>query len=361
MTDDFAPAPAAAPSVPTAPEPSVGLSWPGAVAAEGAWASVAAHYGDPMREQRLLQEGLAAVDLSARGVVTVSGPDRLSWLHSLTTQHVSGLEPFVSTESLVLSPHGHIEFDLHLVDDGATTWMTVAPGRAPALTAWLERMRFMLRVEVADVSARFAVIGEPIAAASTPAEQRERGVIAWVDPWPALGPVSASYAEDAQRPEVPWAWRELIVPRERFEAEFADRAPAGLWAFDALRIVAWRPSEAEVDHRTIPHELDWLRTAVHLQKGCYRGQETVARVHNLGRPPRRLAFVHLDGSGHTLPEAGADVRAEGVERPVGRLTSVARHHVDGPVGLVVVKRSVPLDAALATGGVAAAQTAIVNP
>lgn len=342
------------------------LQRPGAVEADGRDAGVAAHYGDPMREQRLLQQGLAVVDLSNRGVVTVSGPDRLSWLHSMTTQALTGLAPFTSAESLVLSPHGHIEHDLHLVDDGDTTWMTVEPGTAPALVDWLNSMRFMLRVEVADVTDRYAVIGEPIGAESLPAELAERGVIAWRDPWPNLGSDTASYlGDDVAAQDHPGAgrqWRELIVPRERVEAEIGERSLAGSWAAEAERVAAWRPRVgADTDHRTIPHELDWLRTAVHLHKGCYRGQETIARVHNLGRPPRRLVFLHLDGSGHVLPEEGADlVTAEGA-RPVGRLTSVARHAQDGPIALAVIKRNTPVDATLYAGDVAAAQTAVVAP
>lgn len=341
---------------------SPALTWPGAVAADGVWSNVAAHYGDPLREQKMLEDGVGAVDLSSRGVVRVGGPDRLNWLHSMTTQHLANLAPFTSTQALVLGPKGHVEYDLHVVDDGERTWLTTDPGKAAGLAEFLERMRFMLRVEVEDLTDSYAVIGEPTAAPSTPEELRERGVIAWVDPWPRMGEDSADYSGGVEHPGADWAWRELVVPRERFVEEFGDRAPVGLWALEALRVNAWHPDGlAEVDHRTIPHELDLLRTAVHLHKGCYRGQETIARVHNLGRPPRRLAFVHLDGSGHTLPDVGADVTVAGTERPVGRLTSVARHHVDGPIGLVVLKRSTPVDAELYVGGVAAAQTPIVQP
>ena len=354
----------AAPDAAVLAPPSVSLSWPKAVAADGVWSSVPAHYGDPMREQRLLVEGLAAVDLSAREVVQISGPDRLTWLNSMTTQQIADLTPFNSRENLLLSPHGHIEIDLHLVDDGERLWITVEPGKSAQLVEFLTKMRFMMRVEISNVTAQYAVIGEPTAAPSTPDELASRGVIAWVDPWPHLGEDTASYAAEATADEHPageWAWRELIVPRERFAAEFGERQPAGLWAFEALRIAAWRPTMSEVDHRTIPHELDLLRTSVHLHKGCYRGQETIARVHNLGRPPRRLAFVHLDGSGHTLPSVGDEVRVPGTERPVGRLTSVARHYEDGPIGLIVVKRSTPVDVDLEIAGIAAAQTAIVQP
>jgi hypothetical protein len=329
------------------------LARPGAVADTGLDAGVAGHYGDPMREQRLLEEGLAVVDLSHRGVVTVTGPERLSWLDSMTTQQVGGLSPRTSAEDLVLSPHGHVEHALHVVDDGETVWLTVEPGTSGALVTWLDSMRFMLRVEVADVTADFAVLGEPVDAESAPGEP-----LAWRDPWP--GPVgdTTAYGLVAGHPGAGRRWRELIVPRAGLDDAVGDRPLAGTWAAEALRVAAWRPRLGfETDHRTIPHELDWMRTAVHLHKGCYRGQETVARVHNLGRPPRRLVFLHLDGSGHVLPDPGAPVTSGG--RVMGRLTSVARHYVDGPIALAVVKRSTPVDADLVVGGVVGAQTVIV--
>lgn len=326
----------------------------GAVEGEGPDAGVAAHYGDPMREQRLLTEGLAVVDLSHRGVVTVTGPDRLTWLHSMTTQQLAGLAPRTSAESLVLSPKGHVEHALHVVDDGTTTWLTLEPGTAPALVAWLESMRFMLRVEVADVSDAWAVLGEPVGTESAEGEP-----LAWVDPWPRLVGDTAAYGPVEGHAGEGRAWRELLVPRDGLEAAVGDRPLAGTWAAEALRVAAWRPRLGhETDHRTIPHEIDWLRTAVHLHKGCYRGQETIARVHNLGRPPRRLVFLHLDGSGHVLPAVGSPLTLDG--REVGRLTSVARHHEDGPVALGVVKRSVAEDVDLLVDGISAAQTVVVR-
>ena len=339
--------------------PSQLLGAEGAVPGEGRDAAVAAHYGDPVREQRLLVEGLAAVDLGHRGVLTVSGPDRLAWLHSLTTQHLTGLAPRTSTQSLVLSPKGHVEHDLHLVDDGEQTWITVEPGTHEALAGWLDSMRFMLDVAVTDRTGEFVVVGEAGARESAPGEP-----VAWVDPWP--GPVGETYAYGPLTPEHPgrsWRSREVIVPVADQAAAVGDRQLAGLWAWEALRVAAWRPRlGAETDHRTIPHEVDWLRTAVHLQKGCYRGQETVARVKNLGRPPRRLVALHLDGSGHVIPDAGEPIRLG--EKVVGHLTSVARHHEDGPIALGLVKRSTDPAATLTAGegvGVAAAQTVIVAP
>ena len=338
------------------------LTSPGAVEDVGRDAGVAAHYGDPLREQRVLTDGLGVVDLSNRGVVQVSGPDRLTWLHSMTTQKLDDLSPHSSVESLVLSPKGHIEHSLHLVDDGTTSWITVEPQTAPALVEWLRSMQFMLRVEVQDVTQAYAVLGEPIGTESTAHELEADGVIAWRDPWPQAGPDTAAYSRVGPHPAAGRAWRELIVPRDRVVQAVDDRPLVGMWAAEALRIDAWRPRvQWETDHRTIPHELDLLRTAVHLHKGCYRGQETIARVHNLGKPPRRLVFLHLDGSGHVLPEAGAELIVSGGERAVGRITSVGRHYEDGPIALAVVKRNTPVDAVLEAGSISAAQTVIVEP
>ncbi|MFE1247154.1 YgfZ/GcvT domain-containing protein [Streptomyces sp. NPDC058766] len=316
------------------------LTLPGAVPAEGVDEAVAAHYGDLFREQRALADGTGFVDLSHRGVVTVTGEDRLAWLHLLLTQHVSELPPGEATEALILSAHGHIEHALYLVDDGETVWAHVEPGTQEALIAYLESMKFFYRVEVADRTADIAVVHLPA------------GSIAEVPRGAAVR-------------ETPYG-RDLFLPRAELEA-FADRAgpPAGILALEALRVEQHRPRLGfETDHRTIPHELGWIGPAVHLQKGCYRGQETVARVQNLGKPPRRLVFLHLDGSEVHLPAAGTGLRLaeDGPDgRKVGFITTSARHHELGPVALALVKRNVPLDAPLVAGDTAAAQEVVVEP
>ncbi|MER7772160.1 folate-binding protein [Kitasatospora sp. NPDC096140] len=313
------------------------LALPGAVPAEGADEGVAAHYGDIFREQRHLAQGTGFVDLSHRGVVTVTGADRLAWLHLLVTQHVSELPPQQAAEALVLSPNGHVEHALYLVDDGTTTWAHVEPGTQGALVAYLESMKFFYRVEVADATAEYAVVHLP--AGST-------------------GSVEGAAAVR----ELPYG-RDLFVPRADLEKLTAGYGPAaGIWAYEALRIEGHRPRLGfETDHRTIPHEVDWLRTAVHLQKGCYRGQETVARVHNLGRPPRRLVFLHLDGTEESLPPHGTEVRlaTDPDGRSLGFVTSSARHHELGPIALAIVKRNVPVDAVLLAGTVPGTQDVIV--
>jgi tRNA-modifying protein YgfZ len=290
------------------------LARSGAVAGEGVDAGVAAHYGDPLREQRLAAEGRGVTDRGHREVIRVDGADRLSWLHSLTTQHLTALPPDTWTEALVLSPHGHVEHHLTLVDDGATTWAHVEPGTAESLLAFLDSMRFLLRVEPALTDyGVLSVTGEP----------------------------------------------DRLVPRETLAAQWdslvAEGAtPLGMWGYEAFRVARRTPRLGfETDHKTIPHEVGWLAGAVHLDKGCYRGQETVARVHNLGRPPRRLALLHLDGSADRLPPHGAPVTWEDVT--VGFVGTAARHYELGPVALALVKRNTPEDAPLAADGVAAGQ------
>jgi tRNA-modifying protein YgfZ len=306
---------------------------------------VAAHYGDPMREQRALDGSAGVVDRSNRGVLTISGQDRRSWLHSLTTQHLEGLTAGQSAQALILSPNGHIEHHLTLTDDGTSVWLHVEPGTAADLVAFLESMRFMLRVEVADVSSDYAVltVGGP-AAAGLAAELE--GVRARVDHGP-FGSIDLIVARD-------------LLPDAVAELARRGGTMAGMWAFEALRIAARVPRfGVDTDHRTIPHEVGWIETAVHLNKGCYRGQETVARVHNLGHPPRRLVFLDLDGSVDRLPAHGDPVELDGAT--VGFTGSAARHYELGPIGLALVKRTVPVDATLLAGGVAAAQEVIVPP
>jgi folate-binding protein YgfZ len=297
------------------------LDLPGAVDGEGIDAGVAAHYGSFNVEQRTLAGGEGFVDLSHRGVVRVSGPDRLTWLHSLTTQFFEGLAPGTPVTALVLSPQGHVEHAMYGSDDGAAFTAHVEPGAAPALVDWLDRMRFMMRVEVADVTDELAVTWRP--------------------------------------------GGHVLVPRDQL-AVFAQAAgPAcGSWAFEALRIADGEPRLGlDTDHRTIPNEVGWVgpgaHNAVHLDKGCYRGQETVARVHTLGRPPRRLTLLHLDGTENRLPAHATPLTYDG--RQVGFVGSAARHHELGPIALGLVKRNVPLDALLAADGVPASQEVVVDP
>ena len=289
---------------------------------EGVDAGAAWHYGDPLREQRALIAGSAAVDLGHRPVFTVSGADRLRWLNDITSQDFANLTPGTPTVAWILDAHGHLTHAFGAVDDGSTLWCHTEPGRLDALLAHLRRMVFAARVGIADVGDEYALVLPPATAV----------------------------------PEV--------VPRDRVEAVLGD-VRAGMWALEALRIASGTPRPfLDTDERTIPNELatpqgDLLGPAVHLRKGCYPGQETVARVYNLGRPPRRLTLLHLDGSDDRLPAVGADVLADG--RAVGRMGTSERHHELGPIGLALLKRTVQPGVGLVVDGVAAAQEVLVDP
>jgi tRNA-modifying protein YgfZ len=315
------------------------LDLAGAVEAEWPDEGVAAHYGDPAREQRVMSERPTLVDRSNRGVIKVTGPDRLSWLHSLTSQHLERLTPGRTEQALVLSPQGHLEHHLTLIDDGAATWIHVEPHTAQSLVDYLNSMRFMLRVEVEDLTGTLAV-------ATVTSPDGTAPVVEDVD---AMAVMQGPF------------WTDLIVEPDAVGKLAATYPVAGLWAFEAARIAAHIPRPGlDTDHRTLPHEVGLIEPAVHLNKGCYRGQETVARIQNVGRPPRRLVFLHLDGSVDRLPAHGAPITTEdGTE--VGFVGSAARHYELGPIGLGLIKRTVPTDAALLADGVAAAQEVIVSP
>ena len=285
------------------------------------------HFGEPVKEQRALEAGKAFADLSHLPAVAVSGEDRLSWIHSLCTQDVEHLPPGQWSSALILDPQGHIQFPLLLIDDGSTLYLFTEIASAPPLIAYLQSMKFMLRVEVRDASGEVALFRAP-------------GVTDHIG-----GPFA-------------------LLPRSEIASMTANFAltamQVGTWALDAERVAAGRPRFGfESDPKTIPNELGLLNIAVHMNKGCYRGQETVAKVFILGKPPRRLTLLHLDGSGVELPLPGALITLEG--KSIGFVGTVARHHELGPIALALVKRSVPIDATLIAGGISATQEEIVAP
>jgi folate-binding protein YgfZ len=271
------------------------------------------HFGDPVKEQRALEAGTAWADLSHLEIVAVKGVDRLRWLHDLTTQH---LETFSGgwTNGLILDHLGHIEHQFLILDDGETAWLIVDVDRAAPLIEYLNKMRFTMRVEVRDASQEKTLLRIPGTTDDLggPFQLVDRGVI----------------------------------------PEFSGATQVGVWALEAERVAAMRPRLGlETDHKSIPNEIGVLNTSVHLNKGCYRGQETVAKVHNLGQPPRKLVLLHLDGSEVDLPAVGADVERDGIK--VGFIGTVSRHHELGNIALAVVKRNVEADTALTVNGIAA--------
>ena len=330
------------------------LTLPGVVPAEdGPDAGVAAHHGDPLAEQRAMDRSAAVVDRSHREVIAVPGADRLSWLHLLLTQHVSELPEDTGTEALVLDLNGRVEYHAVLAHTDDTVWLDVEPGTSAGLLEYLEKMRFWSKVEprsATDELALLSVVGPNteavLTAAGVPMPPQVYGVASLrpglVRRMPALSSGAGAAAVDllVPRAEVAAWWRRL---------RDAGAAAAGLMAYEALRVAALRPRLGlDTDERTIPHEVGWIGSAVHLTKGCYRGQETVARVANLGRPPRRLVLLHTDCGDEELPAPGDPVTSGA--RTVGRVGTAALHHELGGVALALVKRSVPVEAELVAGG-----------
>ncbi|RDI47322.1 CAF17-like 4Fe-4S cluster assembly/insertion protein YgfZ [Nocardia mexicana] len=340
--------------------PSPLLTAPGAVPGlpESPDAAVAWHYGDPFGEQRAASQRAAVVDRSHRFVLTSTGAERLTWLHTISSQHVAELGDRRSAENLDLDLNGRVLNHFVLTDVDGTLWIDTEGERGPALLDFLQKMVFWAdaKPEAAPDYAVLSLLG--------PKAQEVADAL-------DLGPLPPTYAaislpEGGFLRRMPWPTDDsfdLVIPRDRLTDWWsrltgAGAAPAGLWAFEALRVAALRPRIGiDTDDRTIPHEARWIggvteHGAVHLDKGCYRGQETVARVHNLGKPPRHLVLLHLDGSADSRPATGDPVTAGG--RSVGRLGTVVDHYEFGPIALALIKRSIPADARLEAGETAAA-------
>ncbi|GAA4928137.1 hypothetical protein EV188_10776 [Actinomycetospora succinea] len=319
-------------------------------------AAVPAHYGDPFGEQRAMTRRAGVVDRSHRGVLRVTGPERLSWLHLLLSQQVADLAEGAGTEALVLDAQGRVEHHAVLAHVGDTVWLDVEPGRAAGLADYLDRMRFWSQVEVADASDEWAVLSvvgpavdEVLTAAGVEAPHGDHAAVAL--PGGGDGAQRSSTPEAGVVRRMSWpgpdteAAADLIVPRAELAPWWsrlrgAGARPAGHDAFEALRVTALKPRLGlDTDERAIPHEMGWIGAAVHLHKGCYRGQETVSRVANLGRPPRQLVLLHLQAGDDPLPPPGTPVLTGEGGRSVGRIGTAVRHHELGTVALALLKRS----------------------
>jgi hypothetical protein len=312
------------------------------------------HYGDPLGEQRAALTDAVVVDRSHRGAITLRGPDRRKWLHTISSQHVADLADGATVENLNLDGQGRVEDHWVQTELGDVTYLDTEPWRVDPLLAYLQRMVF--RADVQPAAADYGVLSllGPALVDQTDA----LGVDALPDELTAIPVAGEGFVRRMPtRPDGPAIALDLVVPREALSSwreRLTNLRPAGVWTYEAHRVAGLRPRlGVDTDERTIPHEVGWIGTAVHLNKGCYRGQETVARVHNLGRPPRMLVLVHLDGSA-SRPATGSPLAAEG--RTVGRLGTVVDHVDLGPVALALVKRGVaadtPLTAATDDGEVA---------
>jgi len=306
------------------------------------------HYGDPLGEQRAAADGAVVVDRSHRAVLRLTGNDRKTWLHSISSQHVSDLSDGAVTQNLSLDGQGRVEDHWIQTQLDGVTYLDTEPWRGEPLLSYLNKMVFWsdVAVEPADLAV-LSLLGPHLA---DPQVLDALGVGSLPAEGAAVALPEGGFLRRMTGPSIEL---DLVVPRDQ-AAHWRQRLidagvrPAGVWAYEAHRVAALRPRlGVDTDERTIPHEVGWIGTAVHLDKGCYRGQETVARVHNLGKPPRMLVLVHLDGSADR-PDTGDPLLAGG--RKVGRLGTVIDHVDEGPIALALVKRGLPADTPLTTGG-----------
>lgn len=376
-------------------------------------------FGNPLREQALLAQGQAWAWLS-RDVVEVSGADRLSYLTTVSSQVLTDLEnDGHCRQVLFLDANGHILYAALAVaglvpapaEQAApgeqSVLLLVDAGCGDGLAQLLNSRRFMLRVQ-AQVRPDLQVAGAIGDGVQKLADVVKNLVTTWRDPWPGITPGGSTYFTGTRHPGANYRAGGVVVALEAGQTAPGQKqasgqeitpgqapgpsqaaasgqepgqalAAAGLTqdltqvgelAWEALRIEAGLPRWArEVDARAIPNELDWLRTGVHLNKGCYPGQETIARTVNLGRPPRRLVQLQLAGWQGQLPEVGARVYLPVGDNPagkvVGTITSVARHWELGNIALALVRRGVPAQAELAVdleaGYESASQELLVDP
>ena len=324
------------------------------------------YFGDPLSEQRAAATGVIVVDRSDRSVIEIPGTERLSWLHTISSQHVAALPDRRSAEDLSLDANGRVEEHFVLTDIDGVTWIDTEGARGEALLGFLTwrvvwakaepaarpDMKVITLIGPGAVSGPVAELleidadAEIYQAGSLPETHHEDEPLGF---WRRMPPIG----EHRDLPVVDLVIPEYVLLRWWDALVEAGARMAGSWAHDALRVAARRPRlGADTDERTIPHEVDWIggpaeQGAVHLDKGCYRGQETVARVHNLGKSPRRLVLLHLDGSSDRRPAIGDPVTAGG--RTVGRLGTVIDHYEWGPIALALVKRNVGADAELLIG------------
>lgn len=319
------------------------------------------HYGDPLREQLNLIEKRGLVDLSHLSVLQITGEDRATFLHSLTSAHFLRAKEKDSFITLILSPHGHIEHLLKVIIDKEKIWLIVEPSAKERIIKYLNSMIFMSKIEIFDVSKEYAVLFDG-------KHEVHQDLPTWLTPdnFANKPIVEAGFSAGGDpnkyiktRPAI-YEGREYLVKRNELD-HYLDQADelVGTWALEAIRVAAGVVREGlDFDHKTLPHEVGLIGNAVHLEKGCYRGQETVARVHNLGRPPRKLALLHLDGFAERLPKVGSAVNL--AELPIGISGSAVRHYEFGPIALALVKSKISEGAAIEVDSIAGSLQELIS-
>ncbi len=278
-------------------------------------------YGDLEAEYAAIRKGAGVLDCPHRGTLRVSGADRLGFLDRMLTNRVTDLVPGAVQSAFLLNRKGRIEADLFLVAGPDAVLIDVDVHAVDRTLKLLEGFLFADDVLITDATGtlyRLAVHGPQAAEAAASAAE-------------ALAASGAAAAFTvARRDSTGVSGLELFVPRGAVEASWsallaADDGrrrvrPIGWHAFNIARIEAGTPLyHVDFGPDNLPHETGVLEDRVSFKKGCYPGQEIVARTHNLGRPKQSLVGLRIESG--LLPVAGAGVHEKTEGRAVGVVTS----------------------------------------
>jgi folate-binding protein YgfZ len=302
--------------------------------------------GDPVTveldaQYRQLREECGLLDRSARGKLLVTGPDAAEYLQGQLTNDVEALAPGEGHYAALLDRKGHIQADMRVLRlDPERIWIDTEPETAAVTRRHLETYKIGRQVEVEDSGEERAILSligpasVAVAAAPSPAPHgTENATVCGVE-------CIVVGTDDGI---------DLIAPaaeagRLRDGLLAAGAAEVDPAAAEILRIESGRPRfGAEMSTATMPAEAGIVEAAVSFTKGCYIGQEPVARLHHRGRPNRHLRGLRLDGRA----EAGDALRLGG--REVGRVGSFCVSPAHGPIALAIVRREAEPGAELAVG------------
>jgi len=286
-------------------------------------------YGDVTAEYLAIRNGAGLVAAS-HDLVSVRGPDAVSFLQSIISQDLDTLAEGGVGRSLLLGPEGKIRAVLWVMKGQDEVILVADGGRGESLAAELGRYRFRVDAAIGPFGGEVLGVWGPSAGAVL--EQMklpnptgwERGGERLVARLP-LGGLA----------------RYLVVGADWQELERAGARPVGSLAADAVRVEAGEPVMGrDLDEKTIPQESGLVPETVSFTKGCYLGQELVARIDSRGHVNRVLRGIVIRTN--VLPPEGAGLFAEGTS--VGRLTSVSESlTLRAPVGLALVRREVEPD------------------
>jgi folate-binding protein YgfZ len=301
-------------------------------------------FGDVPGEYAAARERCALFDQTGRGLVIVRGAEAASFLHRLLANPVRGIEPGRGNRNLLLSSKGKVLFDFDLAVEGDRIELSTSPGSAQRLLAALEMYHFSEQVEFEDASERSA----PLALVGPASAAIVRAVLGVEPPVTDHASVHGTLESRAAKvTALPVAGLPGVridagpdLARSLWERLVAGGAhPAGLVAYDCVRVENGAAEPAvDVDENVYPQEAR-LESAFSLEKGCYVGQEVVAKIDTYGGLNKRLCALRVSHDDPVSRGTKLGLVEDGAWREVGLVTSWAYSFVlDTGLVLAYVKR-----------------------